>query len=586
MWNASLTSQIRSFGIFFLAAVLFMVAVGCGDGEEDDKELAENLPAATAESAALTASGITITISPNLPSDIPVTLQTNLQDAAVFAWQEFIALNWPASGVSRDTPDMGRKFGDPEYNGQAGEPLVWETFRSKVEIYPGGTDTVPPGCTNVTATGCGNRPDYGYDAVPVYTYNSKVDACSGQTPLQYPAWINLDETNQIGLDNMFAGVLPHNSSPINTNPNLIRFLAKANRQEYTYVAGNHYWDKGNDYNTRVSNFLNAINASPPRIPTSPIISFPDGTIEMKAAWRPLTAQEQSNPELAGRFHTATVRYYDQKQGGSFPQPCYREDTWALIALHIIHKTPTAPYFIYATFEQADNIRTQDGHSVEDVNGRIVFPQAGPFEPTLSYTDSPTDPQVTIVGSNYCQSIGSRLYYKNIGGPGTGLPNEGNICVNQRQYAIPDPVIAVNEAAHSAINAYNQANRIPSSPWEYYKLVNVQWKPIEKNGPDYNALKSTFYLANIVVETNFSLQNFSGRLTAGGDGVATNYPPGGSQPDFKNVVTFDNGSVQKFNMGGCMACHGTAQVDTQRGGNDFSFILQKGKVPAPEFPEIN
>jgi hypothetical protein len=82
-----------------------------------------------------------ITVSPVVPADIPGGAQSaTLQDAAAFAWQEFIALNWPAvaqTGASgdRETPDTTKAFGevDPTF----GTPLVWETFRHKVEIFPG-----------------------------------------------------------------------------------------------------------------------------------------------------------------------------------------------------------------------------------------------------------------------------------------------------------------------------------------------------------------------------------------------------------------------------------------------------------------
>src|SRR5437867_4014366 len=57
--------------------------------------------------------------------------------AAAFAWQEFIALNWPAMPQSgkqaqRDPPSTPFFFADPSCTG----PTVWEIFRSKVEIFP------------------------------------------------------------------------------------------------------------------------------------------------------------------------------------------------------------------------------------------------------------------------------------------------------------------------------------------------------------------------------------------------------------------------------------------------------------------
>jgi len=53
-----------------------------------------------------------------------------LEQAAVFAWREFVALNWPAAPGGRETP-LARDFGTPA------EARVWETFRGRVETYPG-----------------------------------------------------------------------------------------------------------------------------------------------------------------------------------------------------------------------------------------------------------------------------------------------------------------------------------------------------------------------------------------------------------------------------------------------------------------
>jgi hypothetical protein len=90
----------------------------------------------TASAQVITSPGNVITISAQVPADIPGGAQSaTLEDAAVFAWQEFIALHWPAvaqtgAAGNRETPDMNKKFGqvDPPF----GTPLVWETFRHKI----------------------------------------------------------------------------------------------------------------------------------------------------------------------------------------------------------------------------------------------------------------------------------------------------------------------------------------------------------------------------------------------------------------------------------------------------------------------
>jgi hypothetical protein len=133
-----------------------------------------------------------------------------------------------------------------------------------------------------------------------------------------------------------------------------------------------------------------------------------------------------------------VRYYEKHGGGT----CYQQatsgnpqqETFGLVSLHIIQKTPLAPYFIYATFEQADNILDAYGQPVEDVDGSPLSPsqpcrsdqtQPCPTTPSVALNDTATvnpgqvPPQVVLVPSNaeYCTSSTNttppnRLFYLN------------------------------------------------------------------------------------------------------------------------------------------------------------------------------
>src|SRR5205807_7866628 len=120
---------------------------------------------------------------------------------------------------------------------------------------------------------------------------------------------------------------------------------------------------------------------------------PAGTVEAKSAWRPLT-QAESGPCTSGsptcRFHMALVRSY-LPSGSS---ACWQQQPWGMIALHIIQKTPSAPYFIYATFSQADNIVDVNGNPVEDADGKIINPNPGPN----------LDSGLTTPGQNPIQAI--------------------------------------------------------------------------------------------------------------------------------------------------------------------------------------
>ena len=105
-----------------------------------------------------------------------------------------------------------------------------------------------------------------------------------------------------------------------------------------------------------------------------------------------------------------------------------------------------------------------------------------------------------------------------------MPSGGNICVNSRINQIPSYVITANQNAHAAIAAYLKTKSVSTAPWLYYELVNFQYFPYDKvvnpaipNGSPYtskppftaqNPEVSSYYLANILVETNRSLQRGS------------------------------------------------------------------------------
>lgn len=563
-----------------------------------------------------------ITISSSVPNELNPSNggapNATPEQASAFAWQEFIALNWPAGPQQglpnqRDTPSSTCRFGDPSPDCGL---LVWQTYRHKVEIFPGNGKgifgVVPPH----GYPGPSGDASLGYDALPVYNYSTPIMACESKQANDATPWINLDETDQITLDSMFAGVVTPDSSPGNSSPQLIRFLAKANRAQYVYVASNSsatdpnqqwWWAIPPDVVSATKAYLKLNMASPP--PNSQAwVSLPDGTIEIKAGWRPLNPSEISS----GRFHTQTVRFYEFVNGPGSPMEspkCYRDAVWGLVALHIIQKTPSAPYFIYATFEQSDNILSADGRPVENDNGEIIAQPQPPkattpsvclVDPQPKMTPPPSGGEVTSkLGSviltadpmscqpspsaEYCVTPGSELYYRNAAFvPPNNQPSQGNICVDKRDNAIPDYVVGANNQAHKAISDFLKLNSVASSPWLSYKLVNVQYYPYDKipnpklpNGSPYaaqppytasNPAPSSYYQANIVVETNRSLQLFAG-------GLSPNISTEWNQDGTPHKNTYYGGHF--FNMGGCMGCHGSQGQNPAGQAGDFSVILARG-----------
>src|SRR5215213_4798189 len=97
--------------------------------------------------------GVPIKPLPDIPGTGGAPAATN-NDAAYYAWQEFIALSWPNVPVTgkaasssapgaREVADITRQFGQPPLGNSVAYPaLVWESTRHRAEMYTG--SSTPP----------------------------------------------------------------------------------------------------------------------------------------------------------------------------------------------------------------------------------------------------------------------------------------------------------------------------------------------------------------------------------------------------------------------------------------------------------
>lgn len=521
-----------------------------------------------------------IVVASSLP-DVKVDGATGslpLSSAASYGWSAFIALNWPASTAAstRGVPDTTKAFGQP------GTP-VWITMRSKVEVFPGNASaTVAPHGVELDGSGTPvNGPDYGYGDPPAYDYSTgPLQPCTGQPPVATPAWIVLDETTEIDNNQTFAGAAPAvDPQGYNSKPQLIRYALKMSPPIYASAMAGQYWYPSGPLVTAQTNYKTALASGQKQDPATPYVNYAPvppnvdpnlAGIEVKSAWRPLSATEAAS----GRFLTSTVRYYEQPDGTT---SCYREATWGLVGMHVISFALSAPWVIWTTFEQADNILDRNGNPTEDVNGNPLVNVVSPTTPALSSDPDVASPTVTASGP-YCSDPGAQLYFRENPKYGT-LPSSGNICVNGRWSAPEKIFIAANVEAHTAISAYLAAQGGGASPLAYYKLVGAQGVPVDYDAREGGTLSTaTSYLsANAVIETDYSLGNFTGRLVKG---VPSNLAADGSTYDNTQLLPFQakglGSLLGKMRMGGCAGCHDAAA----QFGNDFSFALGNN-VTQPE-----
>jgi len=241
-------------------------------------------------------------------------------DLAIFAWLEFIALSAPVSTDSRGDVDNrgipGGSFADSG-SGSGGGVLVWESYAHRAEVFPHEPNVGAGGAVSANAP-----PQAFNENPPVYYYQSNVDNLNQYAVVpDKNEFNNLDEGSQIGMNEIF-----YPNADSEGEAYQILFEAKANEVMSNYTRDHQ------------SNPLAL------EIPAN----FTAGTIETKAAWISTDAIAE---EDLHRYWTSEAVYYevDEMTGEFDPQT----GTFALLGLHIIHKTPNYPTFIFATFEHED-----------------------------------------------------------------------------------------------------------------------------------------------------------------------------------------------------------------------------------------
>ncbi len=473
--------------------------------------------------------------SPLIPADIYRTPTNTVghDDLATFAWLSFISAVSPASSSNRGAP--GGSFSTSGMSRAAG-PLVWETYQHRTELLP---------CNFSGGTSSPTAPQP-WNATPTYVIANNGGATCGTVSIPGGASLpynNLDEATQIGQNSLFYPASP-GASPNPATDTQVLFEARANQYEWGFVNQNY------------------ASLKPQFSPFhfSPGITLPTGTVEVKAAWRPLSSIPAAQQY---RYHTATVITY----GGTDAAPVAQTQTYALIALHLIHKTPNYPAFIFATFEQVDTLTNQVTNNPSGVYyvpsynavgystpGTTTFPPSGATVPNPNIGFSVTAPTASPNGVSTPLPLGAT----------TGFPG-AQVVDGLVTIPVTQPVKVVADVAKVNAQALAAMQSIPGFSnqfvWQYYRLAGVQAIPTN------DETTKDFYLANIVVESSQpGIQLFRGFPPIS----KTPYPPAlANLRNQVNVIDYHFSGGQNFSMGGCQGCHGVAQTQN---GFDFSFLF--------------
>ena len=331
-----------------------------------------------------------------LPSDMvpppPAPSLTNFntlqRSADIFSWQEFFALNWPARAGMRGEPDVNKKINEPG-------PRVWETWKEEYEVY--------------LKDGRKPRPWNDQEPVPA--------SCGGEKIFFRTQKIHdvVDATLQAAAAD---GTLP--ATLTDQNGKLVRYEIRLNKVLFDHIV------KHRLYNAN----LQALAKS---------VDFPNGAILIKAAWREVSPAEEK------LFHTVTACVCDKDKQGRMVN-C-RKQRMGLVGFHITQKTPSAPQWVWSTFEQVNNV---PGIAA---TGDLSF----------------NDPSCTTCPINEQAK--------------PGIPNQmvRSITIPGVEPNCADPTQAVDNVRRLNDDV-RKALATAGSVFRYYELINTQWPVPESTKP--------------------------------------------------------------------------------------------------------
>lgn len=327
------------------------------------------------------------TISCAIPTDVAGRLaqpQAYLAQRAsnLFSWQLFIGMHWPASATRRGEPEPSLALGAPG-------KVVWETWREAREVFrhdPSGKPMPPLPWNEPSAV-----PAQCAGSERVLHRLSKVDDL-------------LDDFDQpTGANRALPPVLTaQNGKPT-------RYEIRLNRIAYEAIAapGNRWWDGARHADLKS-------------------VRFPAGSILVKAAWTPVDEAD------AKRFHTINACVCDH-------DVCTVQ-RMGLSGFHVMSKTPSAPQWLWSTFEHMGNV--PDSCTAPAAGRYTYFDASKGMQKANRQTPAGTPSQV-------CRLI--------------PIPSAEPLCVSKEDAS--DNVQALNAAMQKAL---------ASTPIARYALINTQW----------------------------------------------------------------------------------------------------------------
>ncbi|HBE18196.1 MAG TPA: hypothetical protein DEG17_08740 [Cyanobacteria bacterium UBA11149] len=373
-----------------------------------------------------------IPVNPNIVSNP----ETNF---GAFAWQAFVALNWPAD--CKGVPLKEKTIGEAPNN-----PRVWEFYQFPEDVF----------------TRDGAKPELQPIVPPQCAVSKDNQSVAQDLRLTEFASEPTFQPDQLELNRKLSILVPGNKPLIDRAGNYILNEIRMNPVEVNQIVENGWYSPENlkDFNNENNLFQLMCSALQPqgiypyppfdRVPCSDNTSM--GTIELKAAWKVL--QDPVPDELRSTYYTTTRTFDVQTPDNVNGEKTEVTVPVGLVGFHIIQKTSQQGW-IWATFEHIKNA-----------------PDAKNLPESGDYNLYSSDCQENCTAN---KPFAKKPYLWGKEFPYAVTQTEGGEIVKQipsqitRLVSIPDIAQSLNSKWKAKLAAVPNA-----SVWQNYQLIGVQW----------------------------------------------------------------------------------------------------------------
>jgi hypothetical protein len=513
-------------------------------------------------------------VTPQMPGDVDIALKTELEKAKEFAkvqrefdlysWQMFFAVNWPTNDQGRPAPRLeDTSFGAPH----------WTLWHNSSTIFQ--ANGAPPDACGLPAE----------KRALVLTRNLTQPVSRGLEPfrLEANAAVNprttrflgvISAVGELNVANLGSGIGQAFTGPlIDQNGNFVFYEIMIDPNEVNYLCEKKLYNINGQIDFSKS-------GGKVDMPTGHPAQQWSGSFELKLAWKIL----EPGKDDPSRFFAEDAYVMDQGPDG---KPVQKKVKVGLVGMHIGHKSETSPQWIWATFEQVDNL---DVDPVDHPKLHASF----------------NDVNCPICTTNIQPQKGANGVYPRI-------PVQLS-----RTIPIPPDKVHLNAEVTTALSRSR-------SVWQYYQLIDTQWPTDPTAAPSAwdsglaqavtnkpGGQPTPVFLTNITMESYFQSGNQPAcnqqeavPASANCPAPYASVPPGTASAAYTPDPVYwtsplNNGSgpvkpgisTQILATESCMGCHSSAGVwltydpQTKKGTQsgqltaDFSWLLSQKASWAP------